>query len=351
MAGGPAAGGIETLVADYAKASGNENIFIFAWGEGPSVKMIRNAGCRVEVLNGKVTGNLKMVSDSIKIINDVKPDHVIIHHATPELRFIGILVHYRYPVYIYHHSNAINEYNSKGIKRLITHIIYMISTRTAVRNLAISESVKESVHDVFGIPNEKIEVIYNGIDLKRFQRNEKHHNDIVQLAYVGRLVEGKGVQIILQALSELPKELNYRFTIVGDGVYKRELEEKAATLGIMDRVIFTGARSDVDEILRKSDVFISVPIIEEGLGNSVIEAMACGLVCVCSDSGGLKELVDDRKNGYLVKMNDVDSLSNILEELITEYPSCKTDNIENEARKKAKLFDIAGYSLAIDELE
>ena len=213
MAGGPAASGIETLMRDYAKASKNENIFIFAWGEGPSVDWIREVGCEVVVLNGKSTGNRKMISDAIKAIDKAKPDYVIIQHATPELRLIGILIAKRFPTYVYHHSNAANEYSSTGLKRLITHWIYMVSTRLAKKNIAISESVKKSVHEYFKIPNDKIEVIYNGVDLKKFHPKEKEKNEIVKLIFVGRLVEGKGVQIILKALSQLQPEIRYRFSV------------------------------------------------------------------------------------------------------------------------------------------
>lgn len=346
MAGGSAAGGIETLMADYAKASKNENIFIFIWGEGPSVDWIRATGCEVIVFNAKQTGNIRLIYDCIRTINGIDPDCLVIQHATPELRFIGILLAVRYSVFVYHHSNAINEYNSTGIKKFITHCIYMLSVRVSKKNIAISNSVKDSVRDMFKIHNNEIEVIYNGTDLSRFKPQMHAIKKPIRLIYVGRLEKVKGVQNILAGL-HYANDLDFHLTIVGDGSYASKLKEICNEYGLNDKVDFLGHSNDVPHLLMESDIFFHLPDCEEGFGLSIIEAMASGLVCICGECGAIPEIIEDNTDGFLLDRDSYLSLGEIIASVMNlSYESYA--KIISNAISKAKEFSIKKYAERMD---
>lgn len=348
MAGGSAAGGIETLMADYAKASNNENIFIFIWGEGPSVDWIRSTGCEVIVFNAKQTGNIRLIYDCIRTINGIDPDCLVIQHATPELRFIGILLAVKYSVFVYHHSNAINEYNYTGMKKYITHCVYMLSVRLSKKNIAISKSVKDSVHDMFKISNSEIKVIYNGTDLSRFNPQMHAIKNPIRLIYVGRLEKVKGVQNILAGLHHV-YDLDFHLTVVGDGSYAPKLKEICGEYGLNDKVDFFGHSNDVPRLLMQSDVFIHLPACEEGFGLTIIEAMASGLVCICGKCGAIPEIIEDGIDGFLLDKASYHRLGKIITSVMN-LPQESYMKIINNAICKANEFSIKKYAGKIDSL-
>lgn len=137
------------------------------------------------------------------------------------------------------------------------------------------------------------EVLNNAIDTKKYLYNLqikmrvrdilKINEDTVVVGHVGRFEEPKNHKFLLRIFSEIQKlESNAVLLLVGDGKLRGEIENLARDLDLDDKIIFTGVRSDVNELLQAMDVFV-FPSIYEGLPVSLIEAQAAGLPCLISD--------------------------------------------------------------------
>ena len=183
--------------------------------------------------------------------------------------------------------------------------------------LANAEAVKERLLTE-GYDRQKIQVIHNGIVASRYNKRAKdgrlHREfglprDAPLVGVFSRLIQNKGIEYFLEAVkicaARAPKA---RFLIVGGGFHKDELEKQAAALGMGDRLIFTGFRLDVPDIL--SEVTISVlPSLSEGLSNALLESMAAGVPVVATRVGGNPEAMEEGVTGLLVPPADALSLA------------------------------------------
>lgn len=164
--------------------------------------------------------------------------------------------------------------------------------------------------------------IYNFVE---FPENEKRINkcnvvsrnelnidesDIV-IVSTGRITKDKGYEILLDIIKNVNKK-QVKFLIVGDGDYKKTMEEEINSYGLSDNVIFTGYRKDVADLLEISDLFITCTL-HETLGNSIIEASYHSLPVIATNTGGIPEIVNDKKTGFLFNTGDIDkAISSLL---------------------------------------
>ncbi len=194
--------------------------------------------------------------------------------------------------------------------------------------LCLSEEMKDRLRGL-GCPEEKIVIHHLGIDTDRFQPENStggRANGTVNLLTIGRMVEKKGIAYALQAVSKLiGKYPHIRYTVIGGGPLKNELERLASDLGISRNVHFTGPR-DQTEILaamRVSDIFIAPSVTavdgdKEGTPTVLMEAQAFGLPVVSTLHSGIPEVVIDGGSGYLVPEKDANSLAEKLSVLIDD---------------------------------
>jgi glycosyltransferase involved in cell wall biosynthesis len=146
-------------------------------------------------------------------------------------------------------------------------------------------------------------VIPNGVDIGRFRPSSRAHSrrsGSIRCLAVARLVERKGIADLIRAIATLERG-RYQLEIVGSGPDERELQELAAILGVSREVMFTGSldRAAVPGRYREADIFTLAPW-GDAFGHVFAEAMASGLPIVGSTAGGVPELVEHGKNGFLV---------------------------------------------------
>lgn len=172
----------------------------------------------------------------------------------------------------------------------------------------------------------------------------------VILIYVGRLERVKGVQNILRSLAEVKVLIDYHLIVVGDGSYRTDLEKLCEELEIENKVHFLGTRRDVPELLWQSDVFVHLPVWEEGFGITVIEAMAAGCICVVNDHGAMPEIIIDRVNGYIV--HNGENLGEILREISVDMIRKPEEirRIRENAVMRSRDFTIEKYTDELDRL-
>jgi glycosyltransferase involved in cell wall biosynthesis len=173
-----------------------------------------------------------------------------------------------------------------------------------------------------GVPADRLHVVHDGVDPRRTaggdrrrgRRNLGIDDDRPLLLNVARLTDHKGHRYLLDALpAVLAKHPNACLALAGDGELRRDLQARAAQLGIPNRVRFLGYRHDVPDLLAACDLFV-MPSHREGLGSSLIDVMLAGRPIVATTGGGIPELVGCGTSGespvaYLVPPRDPASLS------------------------------------------
>jgi glycosyltransferase involved in cell wall biosynthesis/peptidoglycan/xylan/chitin deacetylase (PgdA/CDA1 family) len=183
------------------------------------------------------------------------------------------------------------------------------------------------------IPEEKIVVIPNGIDLNSFPPRD-YSRPPRCIAMVACLREEKRIDVLMSAIpAVLTRYPDARLLICGDGPCRGALVAQARELKILDKVQFLGHRDDVANVLAEADLFV-LPSRTEAFPNSVMEAMAAGLPVVASDVGGIPELVEDTQTGHLVPPGDSTALAQSLIGLI-ERPE-RIEELGRAARRRVE---------------
>ena len=150
-------------------------------------------------------------------------------------------------------------------------------------------------------PGRRIEVIPNGVDTAVFRPGPRRRQGGLRVLCVARLIRRKGVEHLIAAAARLGDVPGLRVTIVGTGDREGPLRVLAREAGLAGRVTFTGRvpHGDLPDCYRDSDVFV-MPSLNEGMSNTALEAMACGLPVLMTDTGGTTELLHDGANGFLI---------------------------------------------------
>ena len=180
-------------------------------------------------------------------------------------------------------------------------------------------------------PPGRVELVYHGVDLARFAghpadpepRDGRDPRNPVVILSVGRLVEKKGTDVLLEALARLPADLHWRLVHAGGGPLKGALQRRARALGISERIAWRGALPQ-DELLREyraADLFALACRIardgdRDGLPNVLMEAQSQSLACVATRVAAIPELIEDGATGLLVDPESPDPLCKALADLI-----------------------------------
>lgn len=192
-------------------------------------------------------------------------------------------------------------------------------------------TVSRAIRDVLvrdGIPAGKISVVHSGIDLARIDGAPARTAGIRRelsvpegdrlVANVAHMADHKGQIYLVEAVPlVLAKVPAVTFAIVGDGEERPRLEARARELGVADRIRFPGFREDVPAILKALDLFV-MPSHMEGLGTSVLDAMAARVPVVGTEAGGMTEMLEHGKTGLVCPVRDPRALAAAIVELLSD---------------------------------
>lgn len=193
----------------------------------------------------------------------------------------------------------------------------------------VAQRQRDYIVNELGRPAEKVTIIHNGVDPAAF---DQHRDRSVArdlgvadseplVGIIAALRPEKDHQLFLAAAAQVRARIpNARFLIVGDGPMRDRLHELAAAHHLDDAVIFTGARSDVPAVLRSLDLFVLCSYSIECFPMALLEAMACAVPAVCTDVGGVSELVDEGRTGHLVPPHDASALARQIVSTLSDRP-------------------------------
>jgi sugar transferase (PEP-CTERM/EpsH1 system associated) len=193
------------------------------------------------------------------------------------------------------------------------------------RWVALSRDLADYLEHKVGVPPRRIAQIYNGVDQQRFAAPARRMaiadspfagDDLCLIGTVGRMQTVKAqpllAQAFVRALQLRPAlRATARLLLIGDGPLRAECEAVLAAGGCRDLAWLPGERSDVPALMQGMDLFV-LPSLAEGISNTVLEAMACGLPVVATAVGGNADLVADGMSGQIVAAGDVEALARTL---------------------------------------
>ncbi|ASC71577.1 Glycosyltransferase type 1 [Halomicronema hongdechloris C2206] len=204
---------------------------------------------------------------------------------------------------------------------------------------AVTTPLKKQILDATSMTEDRVPIIHMGVDVDYFQPKTRQKDTSTELhvVTVARLNRVKGHVYMLEALSKLQEEgHNIKYSIAGEGTYRPEIEKRIKELKLVDSVVMLGSigEDDVLRLLQSADIFA---LTSTGRGEaapvSVMEAMACGLPTICSIIGGTPDMIEHRKDGFLLNQKDIPAITNTLRELILS-PELRYQ-IGKAARQKA----------------
>jgi len=188
------------------------------------------------------------------------------------------------------------------------------------RFVALSEDIKQWLYGSSRIPLDKIVKIINGVDAEKFLPEDGGarrdslgiYTDEVVIGIVARLDPIKRHDLLLRAFLSLDHDrYKLRLLVVGDGPVRVDLEQLMAGLLHSDKIIFTGERDDINSLYNAIDIFV-LPSRNEGISNTILEAMSSGLPVVATSVGGNRELVSEGETGQLILPDSVEAIKNAL---------------------------------------
>jgi len=214
------------------------------------------------------------------------------------------------------------------------------TAKFADKIVAISSAVKSDIISRYGVPGDKVELIYNGLEVDRFwveTRRKRGQKKI--LGSMGRLTSQKNYALLFEALAQL-KDLNWEFRLAGEGELRPELEHKIKDLGLTNRVHLLGLQRDVKSFFSDLDVFI-LPSLWEGLGIVLLEAGLAGLPVVASRVDGICEVIKEGETGILFNSNDQADLVTKLTKVLNQIDQPETTELGKKLQSDIKSrFDI-----------
>ena len=210
---------------------------------------------------------------------------------------------------------------------------------------------------------ERVHLVYHGLDLTRFAPSDVTRSGAdghdagapVMLLTVGRAVEKKGLDTLLDALAGLPRDLDWQWHHVGGGELLDALETQARALGLTERITWHGSQPQevVLGLYRSADAFVLPCRVaqdgdRDGLPNVFMEAMSQGLVCVSTPVSGVPEIIEDGETGLLVPPEDPAALARVLETVITT-PDLRAElGRKGEARVRGQFDHRAGIDRLLE---
>lgn len=320
----------------YIAIGSNQNNIRFAW---TSLKLAAGKGISTllntvfQLLNGNKDllrhRNLEIVLDKIQ------PDVIHLQWTSVLPYFEKVLEEQKIPVILSQrgfHTNVkpfVYPDNMEYLRKLYPKIAAFHS---------VSHAIARNGDKIWNGENKIDKVVYSGLPLNEWEFNENYQRRTpLNIISVGRSHWIKGYDYALHAFHSLSKkEVDFSYTIIG-AQEDEEVSFLIDSLGLKDKVTLIDKLPlpEVRRYMRESDLLL-LPSIEEGLPNVAIEAMAVGLPVVAFDVGGIPELIDSGKEGFLVPSRDVQAMAEAIF-AFTQMPSEELEKLRKAARRKVEI--------------
>ena len=317
-------------------------------------KRIKKADVKVYALNKKPGNDLSAYYRLWKLLRKLKPDIVhtrnlgTIEYVVPAmLAGVKCRVHGE-------HGRDMSDIHGTNKKYIFLRRFY----GKFIHNfITVSKDLETWLMKIVSIRSKKVTQIYNGVNSERFSSKpvSSQLEKKLVIGTVGRFQAEKDQATLIKAFDLLRKkytEKDIRLQLIGDGPDREKLETLVFELDVTSSVNFHGKSDDVPNLMKQLDIFV-LPSLGEGISNTILEAMSCGLPIIATNVGGNLELVTESISGYLVPANDPQAMFESIQkyidqpELISKHGKAARERIEKDFSMNAM---VENYMRVYNEL-
>jgi N-acetyl-alpha-D-glucosaminyl L-malate synthase BshA len=288
---------------------------------------------------------LALASKMVSVVQNEKLDLLHVHYAIPHasaaymakqiLKTQGIVI----PVVTTLHGTDITLVGKDASYEPV--VTFSINQSDGVT--AVSEDLRNETYNSFKITNE-IEVIPNFIDLEKFKKQKKDHfkkaicpNGESLIVHTSNFRKVKRVGDVVRIFANIHREIPSKLLMIGDGPERAKVETLCRQLDLGDNVRFLGKLEAVEEVLSVADLFL-MPSEKESFGLAALEAMACEVPVISSNTGGLPELNIHGETGFMSPVGDIEDMT---KNALFVLDKDNLPRFKENALKRAKEFDIS----------
>ncbi len=322
-------GGVETVQLNIIRGLETTRYIpiVVVLEDGPFIEDLKKTGATVYVVeSGRVRNFIKGMK-AVKRIQEIiqTEDIKIVHSHNAKAHIYGGLAakFCRIPCIFHLHGIPKLSFSRDGF---VSYFACKIKTNKVI---AVSKYVLEGSKRIWENGYDT-EIVYNGILLSE-QKIDKVKTreelllptDLFIVSYVGRLQSGKGVDIFIKSAKEVVRNINkVMFLVIGDVLfkaddrYKNELIMLTKEYALDERVKFFGFQHDIAKLYYASDLIVVPSVQPDSFPTVILESMACGLPVVASRIGGIPEMIEDGKTGYLFSPGNLNELSELIIKLL-----------------------------------
>ncbi|MBV9962985.1 MAG: glycosyltransferase family 4 protein [Parafilimonas sp.] len=296
---------------------------VLSFTDGQMITELKNIGVDNFVIPSNKAFDLTKWKQVKALMQKEKIDLVHIHGTRATSNIYWAAKNLKLPVIYSIHGWSFHDDQSTLVKKARIYFENWITKKTN-RNISVSSSNQKTGKD--NIDGFQSEVIYNGIDLEKFNplsRERKNlrrqlniAGDAIVICFIGRITLQKDPLSLIKAFKEVAeRNANAVLLMIGDGDMKAEAIQSAKELNIQDKIIFENFRTDVADILFSSDIYC-LPSLWEGFPIGLLEAMAMCKPVIATNVDGSVEIIQNNKNGILINPQNkkmlVDALNNLI---------------------------------------
>lgn len=288
---------------------------------------------------------LALASKMVSVVRNEKLDLLHVHYAIPHasaaymakqiLKTEGIII----PVVTTLHGTDITLVGKDASYEPV--VTFSINQSDGVT--AVSSDLRKETYEHFKITQD-IEVIPNFIDLEKFKKQKKDHfkkaicpNNESLIVHTSNFRKVKRVQDVVQIFANIHQEIPAKLLLIGDGPERTKVEKMCRDLKICDDVRFLGKLEAVEEVLSVADLFV-MPSEKESFGLAALEAMACEVPVISSNTGGIPELNVQGVTGFLSPVGDVEDMTR---KALFVLDKDNLPRFKENALSRAKEFDVS----------
>ncbi|MCS6104936.1 glycosyltransferase family 1 protein [Clostridium botulinum] len=340
------------MLFKYMDRNKYEQILIYPNEYDYEKKDFKNLVDNIEFIDIYREINLKKDIISIyklyKLIKKYNPDLIYVHSSKAGAlgRIANSII--KKPIIYNPHGWAFNM-NVSNKKKFIYKTVEKVLAKKCDKIIAISDQEKRSAIEKNICNEEKIEVIFNGIDIEEYKNNivDKHDiikrlnipSDSIVIGMVGRISKQKAPDIFIKAAAKIKQKIpNAFFVIVGDGDERKEIEKLLLELGLGDSALITGWVKNTYKYIQAFDIAMLLSRWE-GFGLAIAEYMVCGVPVIATNVDAIPNLVTNNENGLLVEKDNIEQVVNSTLKLLKDK-TFQNKLIENSKIKVKEKFDV-----------
>ncbi len=281
----------------------------------------------------------------------------LMHSHSPRSALIGALASSLAAVPLVHHLHGPTTHDTEHrVRNYWNSFIERICVRKAAHGVAVSKFVAGYARSL-GVPPERCTVVWNGVKTPS-ARPVREDRGQLTVGAVALFRPRKGIEVLIEAVARLADARTGLVKVLMVGgfetkAYEEKIKDLSRRLNVHDRIEWTGFTTDVDQMLRRMDVFVLPSLYGEGLPMVILEAMALGLPIVSSAVGGVGEAIEDRRSGVLVEPGDAAAMCLSLNEVLVDE-ALRLEIGQGARRRQTECFSVntmaAGVAAVYDKV-